>query len=505
MAKFATAAPPNVTSPVRTEGRMATFEGGAGWVRDAKSDLFLLAVTNMVAETTFYESAGKRDARFVDLIHRVTREDPDWVAQFVPWLRDTAQMRSASLVVAAEYVKAGGPNGRQVISAALRRADEPAEMLGYWHQTYGRRVPQPVKRGVADAVARLYNERAALRYDGTQRAWRFGDVLELVHPKPEAVWQAALFRYLLDARHGREDLNTELLPTIAADRALAALPESERRAALGGMLMGQAGWSWERLSGWLPGGMDAAAWTSVIPNMGYMALLRNLRNFDTAGIDDLTALQVCNRLMAADEVVRSRQFPIRFLSAYREAGSLRWAYALERALDHSLANVPALPGRTLVLIDWSGSMWSGISGRSKRQRWEVATIFGAALAKRAEHADVVAYGSSAGYLDVAAPLLRILETARGLGGTQTMQTLRAAYKGHDRVVIVTDEQAHDAGNPIPEVPLIYTFNVAGYAPAHLPSGDNGRYTFGGLTDAAFQLIPIIEAQRDGHWLHMEEG
>jgi hypothetical protein len=31
--------------------------------------------------------------------------------------------------------------------------------------------------------------------------------------------------------------------------------------------------------------------------------------------------------------------------------SLRWAQALEQALDASLANIPALLGRTLVLID----------------------------------------------------------------------------------------------------------------------------------------------------------
>ena len=86
----------------------------------------------MVAERTFYETAGKRDERFVELIHKVTRNDPEWVQRFVPWLRNEGNMRTAAVVVAAEYVAAGGPEGRKVIASAVARADEPAEILAYW-------------------------------------------------------------------------------------------------------------------------------------------------------------------------------------------------------------------------------------------------------------------------------------------------------------------------------------------------------------------------------------
>jgi len=42
----------------------------------------------------------------------------------------------------------------------------------------------PIKRGIADAVRRLYTERAALRYDGQSRQLRMADVIELTHPSP---------------------------------------------------------------------------------------------------------------------------------------------------------------------------------------------------------------------------------------------------------------------------------------------------------------------------------
>jgi hypothetical protein len=114
-------------------------------------------------------------------------------------------MRSASVVAAVEYVRADGAFGRAVVASALQRADEPADALAYFTSRYGRALPQPLKRGVTDAVRRLYGERAALQYDGLSRAWRMADVIELTHAKPRDEAQSALFRWLLDRRHDRAD------------------------------------------------------------------------------------------------------------------------------------------------------------------------------------------------------------------------------------------------------------------------------------------------------------
>ena len=113
-------------------------------MRDAESELFLLAATNMVGEDTFYEHASDRDARFVALVHQVTATNPAFVAGLASYLRTDLLMRSAAVVMAAEYVAAGGPHGRAVINGVLQRADEPAEVLGYWLTTHGRNVPMAV-------------------------------------------------------------------------------------------------------------------------------------------------------------------------------------------------------------------------------------------------------------------------------------------------------------------------------------------------------------------------
>ncbi|PQP23786.1 TROVE domain-containing protein [Rhodococcus opacus] len=500
-----------VQSPVTSETQPAgrTFEGGSGYVRDAKSELFLLAVTNMVGEHTFYESAPDRDGRFVQLVHEVTLSDPKWTARLIGWLRRDAHLRSASVVAAAEFVRArlgAGLHGgnRAVISSALERADEPGEILAYWIARHGRSIPKPVKRGVADAAVRLYSERSLLKWDSDSRDVRFGDVLELTHASPSATWQGELFRHAIDRRQGRENTIPTGLRMLTERAALAALPPEDRRTVLRTPeRLSAAGMTWESLAGWLQGPMDAAAWQAVIPSMGYMALLRNLRNFDEAGIPDHVAEQVATRIADPGEVAKSRQLPMRFLAAYRNAPSLRWGHALERALGASLSAVPSLPGRTLVLVDRSGSMfYSRVSARSELTRADAAAVFGTVLAARAERANLVEFGSDSRFVPFKhQPVLRVVDSFGDLGGTDTASAVRKHYRDHDRVVIVTDEQAA-WGDPTRHVPAdvpVYTWNVAGYRHGHGPTGSANRHTFGGLSDAGFSMIPLLEGTRDGEW------
>lgn len=504
---------------VPTPQQFRTYEGGPAFVREPRDELFLLAVGNFVSQRTFYESGTERDERYVRLVRRLAVEDPDWTAGLLRWLRGEGNMRTASLVGAAAYVRArldagasDGPSNRSVIDAVLQRADEPGELLAHWTSVYGRNVPQPVKRGIADAVRRLYSSRSLLKYDTASHGFRFGDVLNLVHasPDPDKPWQGALFRYALDRRHHPETALPPAADTVlTAHRVLMELPVAERRALVtgpdGSERLAAAGLTWEALAGWLHGPLDAAVWEAVIPVMGPMALLRNLRNFDAAHISAEAADRVAARISDVDEVARSRQFPMRYLAA-RDAPKRRWAAALEQALGHSLAHVPALPGRTLILVDRSDSMfWDTVSERSTLTRAAAAAVFGCALALRAEQADLVEFGWSTKEVPFTPgePVLDVQERFHRLGGTHTTKALRDRYRDHDRVVIVTDEQAapYHSGGPTepvpPEIP-VYTWNLAGYHPAHAPSGPH-HHTFGGLTDAAFRMIPLIESGRQARW------
>jgi hypothetical protein len=279
MSKFnAPTTRPAVKSPIMTEvtpsGR--THEGALGYARDAKSELFLLAVANMVGEDTFYEKAGQRDERYEHLVRAVAVTDAGWMLGFLRWLRTEGNMRSASLVGAAEAVKArldaakvgevgNGARNRELIDAALQRPDEPGELLAYWTSRYGRAIPKPVKRGIGDAVVRLYTERALLKYDTASHGFRFGDVIDLVHPTTDKPWQGDLFEYALDRRHNRENAVPGSLRTVIHRAELMAMPAAERRPLFDRLVaegtaatvLEHAGMTWESLAGcrW------AARWT----------------------------------------------------------------------------------------------------------------------------------------------------------------------------------------------------------------------------------------------------
>lgn len=520
------------TSPIRSQQLPAgrTHEGAPGYARGVQGALFLLAVSNMVGENAFYESGDARDNRYAALIRKATDADADWTARFLRWLRTEANMRSAALVGAAEFTKARldaelPGMSRQVVDSVLLRADEPGELIAYWHANYGRALPKPLKRGIADAVRRLYDEHALAKWDSAGHAFRFGDVIDLVHPTPmaEKPWQGALFEHAIDRRHNRGNAIPDELPTLRARAELLATPVEQRRALFDDAdrareTLRAAGMTWESVAGWLQGPMDAAVWEAIIPSMGYMACMRNLRNWDEAGVSDKVAAKVAARLADPVRVARSRQLPMRFLSAYRAAPSLRWGHALEQALQHSLANVPVLPGRTLVLVDTSGSMESGFSRDGTLMRWDAAALFGIALAGRCEQADIVSFSAATRWngrdypdslvfpMRKREPVLRAVERWKSGGyfigaGTDTAGAIKRHFAAHDRVVILTDEQASggDVGAAVPKTIPLYTWNLAGYHFGHAPSGSHNRNAFGGLTDAAFTMIPLIEAGARADW------
>lgn len=534
------------TAPLRTTGvKTVTHEGGEGWETDDKTSLFRLAATNMVGESTFYESAGQRDNRFVELVHRVTEDDPEWMQRFIPYLRNNMFMRSASVACAVEYVVAGGPNGRQVINSAISRADELAEVLGYYVGKYGQRtkivypfstvrIPAAIKRGLADAASRILNEYSAMKYDSSGKSLRVGDVIELTHPKPKDERTSALFKFLLSDRHRGRDarLDLELLPKVKAHKDLMALEVPKRREILSeadiAKVLADAGFTWEQLSGWLQGPMDADAWNAIIPNMGPMALMRNLRNFDEAKISKDAVDVVKNKLTDEQSLANAKLFPFRFWSAYKAAPSVRWGETLETGLNFACRNIPELNGRTLVVVDYSGSMSSTLNERSTVARWEIGALFGVAQFVKCERADLVAFGNNSyriplssgtdlltgmrvasevyeangGYYGTRSSHGGKYPGASNIGhGTETMKAILDNFKGHDRIVIFSDMQAF-RGNTQAVLNLgvpIYSFDLAGHAAAHLPAGQKNTYLLAGFSDAAFTMMKVLEDGNHAGW------
>ena len=475
-------------------------------------ELFLLAVTALAEGTDQYHEP---DERFIGLVRRLALSDDGWLVQFLAWLRGFDELTSAAVVGSAEMVRTRLANGlttsggsRKVIDSALQRADEPGLMLAYWFRRYGKTVPKPIRHGLADAATRLYDEEALAEYDRSGADARFADVISLAHPKAGSREQQELFQYALTRRWGSA---TEIPAGMTMARARAALYQlsiAQRRALLDSSeamgLFGAAGMTAALLPGWLSGqAPDDRAWSALLPRMSYRERLARLRELAAAG---LTGQEV---LADPARVAAERIGPLAVHAARREVTAPGWDGPLEAAADAALALVPAVGGRTLILVDRSASMFTQIARGSAATVADQAAVFGACLALRSAGAALVQFGTGHRRLTFSPGqnLNELLGRFGEMGDGNAAAAVRACFDRHDRVVIVTDEphgSAWQGEHPAAAAPAgvpVYIWNVAGTPQPGAPGrgAAQGRYVFTGLSDAAFAVIPLIEAGRRDRW------
>jgi hypothetical protein len=246
---FAPQAPrttPSTTGFLNTTGLASSSssgtlgEGGRGARRGPQSELFALLVNDRLSQSA-YEDASTRQDRRAKLIKELVATSPDWLVDFTRSLRTEHNARSAALMLAVDATMAGHPRGHQLVDAALARPDEPALALRYFFDTYpGQSLPRAMRRGVAAAATRLYDEGAVVNFDRRrtrridgqpladhEQPVTFADVLNLTHPKATSPEQSALFSYL---RHGT--LDAQALPRLAARQRLAKLSTKDKRSAV---------------------------------------------------------------------------------------------------------------------------------------------------------------------------------------------------------------------------------------------------------------------------------
>ena len=218
--------------------------------------------------------------------------------------------------------------------------------------------------------------------------------------------------------------------------------------------------------------------------LGYLALLRNLRNMVEAGCDmDLVKDAIIAR-RGADLV-----FPFRYVAAARAAPQLE--PVIDQALCEAIATAPRLGGRTIVLVDVSASMDCSLSARSDLTRMDAAAALASIL-----HGDLRLFTFSHGTVEV--------PPRRGMAGVDAVirsqphsgTRLGAAVKKvnelpHDRLIVITDEQSHDAV-PDPKAAAAYMINVASYR----NGVGYGRWThIDGFSEAVIRFITEIENDR----------
>ena len=351
---------------VSKEGTNKTInrEGHVAYKMSDKEHLVTSVLTTMFGEPKYYGSTDMSILRkAIDCAHN----DPEFLAKLTCYARNVGNMRSISHVLTAIIAHEAHEYTRQVIRNVVLRPDDILEIMACYKTLYGKPFPNAMKREIAKEMNR-FNEYNIAKYNSDKKEFNFKDVLRIVHPIPINEEKQIIFNHIInDTLETPYTWETEL---------------SEK-------------------------GNTKEVWEELIASgkVGYMALLRNLRNIIKSGADYIPVLE---KLADGKEVLNSKQLPFRFYSAYREIEKAfdndvvdKVRPYLDKALEYSVTNIPTiLKGRTLIAVDVSGSMTSHISSRSDVTCRDIATTLACMSAKMCEDVTVIYFNAGSYYTGV---------------------------------------------------------------------------------------------------------
>lgn len=433
----------------KTKKRIRTYEGApASKGRSPAEQLRRIVACSLLWEDQFYVD-GKQHAEWIrELVPRV---DSASVVGIAEWARTSMKLRHTPLLIVREMARHNKHKKyvADTLYEVINRPDELTEFLAIYWQNGKEPLSAQVKKGLARAFTKFdayqlakYNRKS----DITLR-----DVMFLTHPKPKDAAQALAWKDLVEGT---------LAPPDTWEVALSAKDGVPARA------------KWERLIN------DG--------KLGAMAVLRNLRNMQQAGVHR-------SRIRKAITSINPYWvLPFRFISAAKYAPDFE--PQLEQKLFESLQAKPKFKGDTIILVDASGSMDANLSGRSEITRYDAACGVAMIVREMAENAYIYVFS------DATVPIkprrgfaLRDELKRNFICGTtylgSAINYVEKILQEYDRFVVITDEQSHD------EVPaprgLGYMINVGAYDRG---VGYDDWLHIHGWSEAVVDYISLVEKE-----------
>ncbi|WCT13507.1 TROVE domain-containing protein [Mucilaginibacter jinjuensis] len=495
--------------------------GEKAFTLSAEMELYTAVVTWSLNDS-FYEKDEKRMERLRTLIAKCS---PIFVGKLAVYARTKMYLRSAPLVLVTELAKlhSGDDLVARVTDGVIGRADEITELLACYQMLNQRtgtkklnRLSKQLQKGLSTAFNR-FDEYQFAKYN-RDGAIKLRDALFLVHPKAKDELQQVLFNKIV---------NGDLQTPYTWETELSALGQLNFDSNEAKALAFRA--KWEEL---IDGG-----------KLGYMALLRNLRNIQEAGVSYAHFQKVCGRLADANEVAKAKQFPFRYLAAYRElivagtdsplkgltqklsallSGNKGYTGALldalEQAVQASAANIKGFDYNTRVLLacDVSGSMQTPVSAKSKVLLYDVGLMLAMLLQSRCKNVEVGMFGDR--WKTITVPRNNILgnvqefyrregEVGYSTNGYLVIKDLLQRRVKMDKVMLFTDCQLWNSTDTSGEhihalwvqyktqvAPnaKLYLFDLKGYGQAPLQLLHNNVYLIAGWSDKVFEVLAALE-------------
>ncbi len=391
-----------------------THEGATAKAISAELQLRRSVLACLLWENQFYEDGVEIASRIAELVPRVEAAK---VAALAVEAREQMKLRHAPLLLVREMARHATHRAlvAETLEKVIQRADELSEFLAIYWATGRQPVSAQVKKGLA-AVFRKFDSYALAKYNRDNPV-KLRDVLFLAHAKPRDEAQAETWKQLVAG---------ELASPDTWEVALSAGAEKRE--------------TFERL---------------LRENkLGALAVLRNLRNMEQCGVDESLVKSALRGLNT------SRVLPFRFIAAARYAP--QWEPELEDGMYRAVESVPKLAGKTVLVVDVSGSMTATLSARSEMQRTDAAYGLAILLREIAEELSVYSFSDRL----VRVPTRRgfalrdAIDRSQPNGSTYLGRALETMRESYGRLIVITDEQVYDrVPHPTGKA---YMINVASY-------------------------------------------
>ena len=500
---------------------IVNHEGEKAYKITPAMELYSAVVTSTFSDK-FYEKADKRIERLRTLI---AQNDPEFVAKLAVYAREKMYLRSVPLVLTVELSKQ--TNGSNVVSRlterTVQRADEITELLAYYAAANARvgetkqlnKLSKQLQKGLGAAFNK-FDEYQLAKYN-RDGAVKLKDALFLVHPKAKNEAQQVIFNKIA---------KDELATPYTWETELSALGQVKYESDEAKMFAFRS--KWEEL-------IDSG-------KLGYMALMRNLRNILEAEVSPKHIEKVCATLSDAKQVAKSKQLPFRYLAAYRELKKMgenapsttiltgffkkstntssyisSVLQTLETAIVASVENLRGFGFDTNVVIacDVSGSMQQPISPKSKVLLYDIGLLLGMLMQSKCKNVTTGMFGDT--WKSIALPTKGVLtnvdefyrregEVGYSTNGYLVIQDLLNRKQKADKIILFTDAQLWNSNGTndtleklwlrykrevAPDAKL-YLFDLAGYGQMPLRLEKNSVYLIAGWSDKVFDVLEALE-------------
>lgn len=490
-------------APVMVENH----QGGTAYKLSPKYELISLMVSGL--DNTYYEKLGDKEKRFKSLIESMAKTDLEFLAKAMIYTRSTVGQRTVThfgSTVLAPFLS-GTSLGKRFYSKRDRkvnkggiiyRLDDMLEIVAcYIALNPGRPLPNSMKKGFKEALENADAYELA-KYQAKGRSVSLVDVVNLVHPKPKGDMVetfAKLMKGELKQFNTVEDKNTESGKVVAAKVKSGKITKEQAAVELAEA--------------------KESNYRELIETkkIGYLALLRNLRNILKNSSDSDLLSQAAALLTDQTFIRKSLVFPHQIDLAMEvllqefptsNAGMRKIITALNTAYELSIPNLTELfsTGRTAVVFDSSGSMSSPIKlagGKSgSASAIEKAALIAATLVKGV-NADVYHFANRTEALNYN-PLDSVntiksgfLKAQGRVGyGTEFNTIFHTIGDRYDRVFVISDMQGASALERASYKNMhVYSIDICGYGTTMFKPGGKVYSIFGYGSDI-YELVKKVE-------------